>query len=81
MKKAKNGVKRDDIAFSQPEILKAPICTFLVKKIQFGKISAQRLVISGERVESDDENENFESIQDDYQSDIDENQNSSTTGH
>ena len=34
-----------------------------------------------ERVECGNENKNFENIQDDYQSDIDKEQNSSTTGH
>jgi hypothetical protein len=50
MKKAKKGVTRDYNDCTQPEISKRGICMCLVKKIQFGKISAQRLVITAEKV-------------------------------
>ena len=50
MKKAKQGVTRDYNDCTQPEISKRGICTCLVKKIQFGKISAQRLVITAEKI-------------------------------
>jgi hypothetical protein len=50
MKKAKKGVTRDYNDCTQPEISKCGIGTCLVKKIQFAKISAQRLVITAEKV-------------------------------
>jgi hypothetical protein len=43
MKKAEKGVTRDYNDYTQPEISKRGICTCLVKKNEFGKISAQRL--------------------------------------
>ena len=51
MKKAKKGVTRDYNDCTQPEISKHGICTCLVKKNQFGKISAQRLVITADKVD------------------------------
>jgi hypothetical protein len=50
MKKPKKGVTRDCNSCTQPEISKRGICKCLLKKIEFGKILAQRLVITAEKV-------------------------------